>query len=70
MIMSDRLALALRILEGNKVLFYLPEEKKEVEILVEEYIFADLKENISNEEGYYLLLETEADGVVEHGELI
>ena len=70
MIMSDRLALALRVLEGNKVLVYLPEEKKEVEILVEEYIFADLKENISNEEGYYLLLETESDGVVEYGELI
>ena len=68
--MSDRLALALRILEGNKVLVYLPEEKKEVEVLVEGYIFADLKENINNEEGYYLLLETEADGVVEHGELI
>ena len=70
MIMSDRLALALRVLEGNKVLVYLPEEKKEVEVLVEGYIFADLKENINNEEGYYLLLETEADGVVEHGELI
>lgn len=68
--MSDRLALALRVLEGNKVLVYLPEEKKEVEVLVEGYIFADLKENINNEEGYYLLLETEADGVVEHGELI
>ena len=68
--MSDRLALALRVLEGNKVLVYLPEEKKEVEVLVEGYIFADLKENIGNEEGYYLLLETESDGVVEHGELI
>ena len=70
MIMSDRLALALRVLEGNKVLVYLPEEKKEVEILVESYIFKDLKENISNEEGYYLLLETESNGVVQHGELI
>ena len=68
--MSDRLALALRIIKGNKVLFHLPEEKKEVEILVESYIFEDLKENISNEEGYYLLLETESNGVVQHGELI
>ena len=67
--MSDRLALALRIIKGNKVLFHLPEEKKEVEILVESYIFEDLKENISNEEGYYLLLETESDGVVQHGKL-
>ena len=67
--MSDRLALALRILDDNKVLFYLPEDKKEVEVLVEGYIFSDLKENISNEEGYYLFLETEFDGVVEHGDL-
>lgn len=67
--MSDRLALALRIIKGNKVLFHLPEEKKEVEILVESYIFEDLKENISNEEGYYLFLETESDGVVQHGKL-
>ena len=67
--MSERLALALRILKGNKVLFHLTEEKKEVEILVESYIFEDLKENISNEEGYYLFLETESDGVVQHGKL-
>ncbi|SDQ02577.1 hypothetical protein [Carnobacterium viridans] len=68
--MSGRLALALRILEGNKVLFYLPEEKKEVEVLVKEYIFTDLKAIIDNEEDYYLLLETETDEIIEHGELI
>lgn len=68
--MSGRLALALKILEGNKVIFYLPEEKKEVEVLVEEYIFADLKENIDNEEDYYLLLETKTDEIMEHEELI
>ncbi|AGY82975.1 hypothetical protein [Carnobacterium inhibens] len=67
--MSGRLALALKILYDNKVLFYLPEEKSEVEVLVEEYIFADLKENIDNEEGYYLLLETETDEIIEHGEI-
>ncbi|HAQ3758539.1 TPA: hypothetical protein IXO02_002843, partial [Enterococcus faecium] len=52
--------------------FYLclKKNRQEVEVLVEGYLFADLKENISNEEGYYLLLETESDGVVEHGELI
>ena len=67
--MSGRLALALKILYDNKVLFYLPEEKSEVEVLVEEYIFAGLKENIDNEEGYYLLLETETDEIIEHGEI-
>lgn len=70
MFMFGRLALALRILDDNKVLFYLPEEKKEVEVLVKEYIFADLKENIDNEEDYYLLLETKTDEIMEHEELI
>ena len=68
--MSGRLALALRILDGSTVLFYLPEEKKELKVLVEAHILSDIEENIDNEKGYYLLLEKETDGVIEQGELI
>lgn len=62
--METVLAMLVSIEEENSVTFYLPEEKREIQLTVTDDLMVEFKAALAEEESYFVTIDTELKQVV------
>lgn len=62
--MPKALAMLVNIEEENAVMFYLLEEKKDIQVTVTDDLIAEFEAALGEEESYFVTLDTELKQVV------
>lgn len=62
--METVLAMLVNVEEENSVTFYLPEEKREIQLTVTDDLMVEFKAALAEEESYFVTIDTELKQVV------